>query len=125
MASSDNAAIHSAASRAGCDAFSSIQQSGYNYASIETEGWYQSLVPDDVKSDIEGYSSQWESVFSSFGVVGASTTSSEGGATSSTSTSTEAPVPTTTTVHEAGAPRCTGMAAAAAVAGVVGVLAAM
>ena len=107
MRSSDDFAILYAAAQ-GSDAsaiVASINSSGYVYGHITTNDWYSQHVPDDVKSDIAGYNSAWESVVMKV-------------------------LATTTSVSTGGAPaggaqaKCTGVAMALA-AGAMGVLVAM
>ncbi|KAK3316948.1 hypothetical protein B0H66DRAFT_535186 [Apodospora peruviana] len=107
MASSDNFAIWSAAAKAtdGSAVWESLSTSGYNYGQITTNAWYSEHVPDDVKSDIAGYNSAWQSAFNK--VVVATTTSGNAAGVAG--------------VHQA---KCTGMAMAVA-AGVAGVVVAM
>lgn len=109
MKASDDVAILSAAAQGtdGPAVVESIDSSGYDYGHITAADWYTQHVPDDVKSDVAGYNSAWESVI--VRIVPAATTS----------------------VSTAGAPaggaaqaKCTGVAMALA-AGAMGVLAAM
>lgn len=129
MASSNNAAIWSAAAKAGPQAsavLQSLDKSGYNYGQVITNDWYAKYVPEDVKSDVAGYNRAWESVF-----VGAMVTGVDGSTTSASTASTGAPTATgtataTSSVSTAAAAaglvaRCTGVAVAAA-AGAVGVV---
>ncbi|KAM7197592.1 hypothetical protein V8F33_005558 [Rhypophila sp. PSN 637] len=114
MASSNNAAIWSAAAKdtQASAVLESLDKSGYNYGLVTTNAWYNKYVPEDVKSDIVGYNSAWESVFVNIITGVESTATATATATSTSSISTAA---------AAGPARVTGYAVAVA-AGAMGVV---
>lgn len=119
MASSNNAAIWSAAAKdpKASEILQSLDKSGYNYGQVITNDWYAKYVPDAVKSEVAGYNGAWESVFMGAIITG----TEEGGTASSTAASTATPTSEVSTAAAAGlVAKCTGVAIAAAV-GAVGV----
>ncbi|KAK3381188.1 hypothetical protein B0H63DRAFT_450554 [Podospora didyma] len=104
MITSDRAALASAASRAADPtSAASIVSDIHDWKAIREHDWYKEFVPCEVKSDIDAYNSAWESAAEK--ILGT-------------------PKPTSTNGAHSAA--CTGMAMAAAAAGVaLGVVANM
>ncbi|KAM7191638.1 hypothetical protein V8F20_009245 [Naviculisporaceae sp. PSN 640] len=124
MASSNNAAIWSAAAKdtRASEVLHSLDKSGYNYGQVITNDWYSKYVPDDVKSEVAGYNGAWESVFMEAIITGIE----ESGTASSTATATATPTSEVRTAAAAGLmARCTGLAVAAAAGALGAVVAAI